>query len=91
MPTLGAVSVQCLLSSTGCLARVTAAPAHQAALTGALNVAETQLIARLNRPVHLTVQAGIAQDSLSLWLEEAPWISRGQPIGDHGAWMDTKA
>jgi|GEM_PF-4272208 len=91
MPTLGAVSVQCLLSSAGCLARVTASPAHQATLTLALGVAEARLAERLGRPVHLTVQSGIAQDPLSLWLEEAPWISRGQPMGDQGSWVDTKA
>lgn len=91
MPIMGAVSVQCLLSAAGCLARVTASPAHQAALASAMTLAEGRLAERLGRPVHLTVQSGIAQDPLSVWLEEAPWLTRGQPLAEQGTWVDTKA
>ncbi|MCG3151453.1 MAG: hypothetical protein GEEBNDBF_00726 [bacterium] len=88
LPRLGNVSLQCLLTPVVCLGRCHCSEEAAGVLQPVLATAVQQLTDRLGRPVHLTIDHARPQSPLQEWLDEQPWLARGQAQSGAGIWVD---
>lgn len=88
LPRLGEVSLQCLLAPVVCLGRCHCSEEAAGVLQPVLATAVQVLTGRLGRPVHLTFDQVRPQSPLQEWLEEQPWLARGQAQSGAGIWVD---